>query len=134
MRYPRHSSAAAGAFLAVLFCVAASFAYASWVPRTSADVASVKRFCSAASTQTGIVVGLQCQSNVRILSGAKLTDGGTRATSDAGAPITPGNSDELVAFPGDTYPVALGTGERCLGVVSADAGTNNCTFFDSTAP
>lgn len=132
MRPPRDRVFGVLAVLCILS--SAATALASWIPRTTADVASAKRFCTASGGTLPTQVGLQCQANVRILSGAKLTDGGTKATSDGGQPITPGNSDELIAFPGDTYPVQFGTGEKCLGVVSADGGTNSCTFFDSSAP
>lgn len=117
----------------VLVASLSVIAIASNVPRINADVATVKRFCTTSGAATP-VVGIQCQNQVRILTGTKLSDGGTKATADGGAPITPNSVSELISFPGDTMPIHLGTGEKCVGVVSDDGGTNTCVFFDVTDP
>lgn len=120
--------------IAALFLTVISSALASWVPKTSADTASVQRFCTNAGSLTATpVVGLQCQFPVRIITGKRNPDAGyVSSTGDGG--LTPISTSELVTFPGDTYPIQLGTGEKCVGVQSADAGTNLCTFFDGNGP
>lgn len=108
-------------------------AEASNIPKFTADVATVKRWCTSQSSTNGQpIIGLQCDEPVRILTGSSLSDGGTRQTSDGGMPITPtaDNKVERLAFPGDVAPIRLAPNEKCIGVISADAGANGCIFFD----
>ncbi len=110
----------------------ASAAVASNLFRAKLTVTSTTgRYCAG---YRGAPISYQCDYAVRAAYGAKLTDGGTKRSSDAGAPIVADTNDELVNFPGDPYEVTLGPAEQCVGLLSADGGTNLCSVFEKTAP
>lgn len=122
-----------GALLVAIAIFAPPPSAASSIPRQHQDVATVKRFCTSQSVTNGpAVVGLQCQDQVLILTGKSLSDGGTQQSSDGGMPITPDLNSERILFPTSTKEITLGWGEKCVGVLSPDAGTNLCNFFDVT--
>lgn len=94
---------------------------------------ATKRYCAG---YAGAKVSVQCSTTVWVATGQKLTDGGTKATSDGGQPITPDRFSDTAIFPGDPYPVDLGPSEKCIAVLAADPGDGGswCTFFERNNP
>ncbi len=122
------------AFVVVLVVGFAVAALASNIAKSRVNVAvTTGRYCAGFQ---GAKLAVQCEFPVYLATGMKLSDGGTRRTTDAGAPIVPSTGDDLVAFPGDPYKVDLGPNEQCLGLLSQDAGDggNLCNIAERNAP
>lgn len=118
-------------FVLAAAVLVAVVAVASSITRKTADTASAVSYCSS---YLGQKVAFQCAGPVYLATGRALVDGGTKRTSDAGAPMTPNTSDDLYSFPGDPATIDLGASENCFALLSQDAGANVCNFKERNAP